>query len=245
MPRAAQNCNCGQGFGQNDSQNNKNSENLSTFINEMAEIKSEIQQLKSIILKDNRPAFSKLEQRICNTESEDTASTSAKDRISSDQLEILPRPIWVDSVKSTQPSTSNNYKSILTDILAISKAKYIGKNRKQSKNRGKTAILTSPDYINELKEEKVQEKVKKPKIDKERKVNKNCGKKILKGKISQKKKALENKNEEASCSVCDHLFNESEPGEMWIQCAICEQWFHETCVSISKKILHFVCKDYL
>ncbi|KAB0790217.1 hypothetical protein PPYR_15450 [Photinus pyralis] len=125
--------------------------------------------------------------------------------------------------------SKNNYVSPI-DIMPAPKVKSTCETRKVSKNRGKTAVLTSSPYLKELQEKKGQ-KVSKRKVV-ETKLPKQ--KKPRKGTKGQNKKNTEpissdEEVEDTSCIVCDGTFLKSKEGEGWISCSICRLWAHEEC----------------
>ncbi|KAB0802155.1 hypothetical protein PPYR_04341 [Photinus pyralis] len=109
--------------------------------------------------------------------------------------------------------SKNNYVSPI-DIMPAPKVKSTCETRKVSKNRGKTAVLTSSPYLKELQEKKGQ-KVSKRKVV-ETKLPKQ--KKPRKGTKGQNKKNTEpissdEEVEDTSCIVCDGTFLKSKEGE--------------------------------
>lgn len=93
-------------------------------------------------------------------------------------------------------------------------------NNRQRKRRptGKTAVLTSQAYINELKE--WEEKKKQKKVTKKAVLNEPDS---------------SNEESDAECIFCEELYSEST--EQWIQYKLCKNWAHVSCAGVSQKNL--------
>ena len=67
----------------------------------------------------------------------------------------------------------------------------------------------------------------------EKKSNKPGKQKLSRCNVKRKKakKAEVVDAEDAQRPMCDGLWSQSLPGEDWIECLECEQWFHEECCS--------------
>ena len=44
------------------------------------------------------------------------------------------------------------------------------------------------------------------------------------------------------CIECDTYYDMDEGGNEWIECEICLNWYHTTCVDVSEDDLNFICK---
>lgn len=102
-----------------------------------------------------------------------------------------------------------------------------GDSPPKKRYKGKTAILTSLEYRQELEEKqnKVRAKKKAPQPNK---------KKVIKSKIPKnlKKNCLKSKNTDCNCFYCNGLYSEST--ESWVQCKNCKKWSHDSCAGIDE-----------
>lgn len=97
--------------------------------------------------------------------------------------------------------------------------------RKSDRRRGKTSILTSPPYKNNLEAESTSRTKETPK----RSVSK-----IFKTKRLQKKRQRRDSSssdeEDTACIFCNELYSTST--EDWIQCTPCQGWAHVACTTM-------------
>lgn len=143
-----------------------------------------------------------------------------------------------------------------TDIRPLPKAKILRRNTNRKK--GKTVILTSSPYKNELEQEikkkkdterkKSEKKVKNKPVNK--KEDKDKGTASLKGKTILKNKSEKSKDESTSssesesdpdCLICGESYINSVSGEGWIKCSGCLQWAHEACSGVEEVEDDFIC----
>lgn len=97
--------------------------------------------------------------------------------------------------------------------------------KRKSLNRGKTVILTSSLYKNELE---TKTKISEPEV--KRKLFKRKPIKSTMNKNKKKKVKLSTNNDDdiyTECLYCGHTYAESNEG--WICCQICEKWAHLSC----------------
>jgi len=132
------------------------------------------------------------------------------------------------------------------DLMPIPKSSKTTK--RNSRRRGKTAILTESPYKNELLAlssnntsnisvkrslslNKTSEVKKKKKV-----MTKNSNAKIKKKKNEIPMSSSENDDEENDddmCFYCDELYSKSIDG--WIKCTVCERWAHNLCAGIEEE----------
>lgn len=131
------------------------------------------------------------------------------------------------------------------------------------RRRGKTAILTSTPYKNELEESINSRANKKPKLNLDRGIETTKGKKKLtKGKKKVSKRMIkkkvqvrkptrnkessseeEDETDDAVCFYCNDLYSNSKSGEGWITCQQCRKWAHEECAGVeSDECEEFCCE---
>lgn len=114
-----------------------------------------------------------------------------------------------------------------SDIMPLPKSQ--GTPKRRNNNRGKTAILTSSPYMNELKDKAAQGKkadtVKpKRKLFEKNQVSTDKRRMVTKSKMT-------NDEENAECLFCKETYLASKPGENWVLCSVCKNWAHEICSS--------------
>lgn len=105
------------------------------------------------------------------------------------------------------------------------------KPTRKSHTRGKTAVLTSKEYLSELKSKQDEAKEKE-----ERKKNNSKKKSAnMKRTIPWKKKKnvseTSDTENDAACLYCGGLWSESN--ERWIECESCRNWAHISCAHVS------------
>lgn len=128
------------------------------------------------------------------------------------------------------------------------------KTKRSSRKKGKTAILTSTPYKEEL-EQSLQEKKKektpkqkaiKRKIDSEDKKHKESTKSIKKKKGKKEwddsSGSEEQEDGDAECLYCEELYSKSCEG--WIACSTCLRWAHNSCAGMDDEEddIVFVCE---
>lgn len=163
-----------------------------------------------------------------------------------DNIKRAP-PVWTSSFSCVPPEA----------ILHIPK---VQKNTKRvTRKRGKTAVLTSTPYKNEL-EESLSKKAKKVKRnlteeDKPKKtIVKETKTKGIKNNDTKEKKPKENKSkatsnisdsessledEDAACLYCQEFYSKSTEG--WVACSLCHLWAHNSCAGIDSEDDETVC----
>lgn len=96
--------------------------------------------------------------------------------------------------------------------------------KRKSLNRGKTVVLTSSPYKNELE---TKTKISEPEV--KRKLFKKKPIKSTTNKNKKKRVKLSTNNDDiyTECLYCGHTYAESNEG--WICCQICEKWAHLPC----------------
>ena len=101
----------------------------------------------------------------------------------------------------------------------------------QNRRRGKTAVLTSSPYKQEL-----EALLKKAPKTAKRKLALNAGKtkKIRSNKTRRNEEDTESSEDEdnAPCIFCKELFSNSKSAEGWIKCIKCNGWAHEECAGV-------------
>ena len=142
-------------------------------------------------------------------------------------------------MRITLISTSALLSAPPEDIMPIPKVQTNVK--RATRKRGKTAILTSTPYKNEL-EESLSEKTKKVKrnLTQTNKPMKTTSKekksKEIKNKVSKEKKNKTNmsdsdpEEEDAECLYCNEFYSKSAEG--WVACNLCHLWTHNSCAGI-------------
>lgn len=131
-----------------------------------------------------------------------------------------------------QKSNSLSESSFLVSPSQIMPEPKITKSKRVSKKRGKTALITSSPYQQELQTSQNRptntSKVKR-KLDDSVAAKKMVGKKS--GKVKSKKKIeSSDEDDDARCLYCGHFYSESTEG--WIQCPKCTHWAHCSCAGV-------------
>lgn len=115
------------------------------------------------------------------------------------------------------------------DILPIPSVEQTNQTRKNYR-RGKTVLLTSSPYKNELEEREQLKRTKKCSHSDDPRLKKN----MKKTKKSQKTRSGgENAKEDALCIYCldeNHTYLKSS--ERWVACERCGQWAHTACAGV-------------
>ena len=118
-------------------------------------------------------------------------------------------------------------------------------NIRPNRKKGKTAILTSSPYKEELETDLAQKKNKAP--QKRKLVSKVI---FSKKKEEQAKKqhrvqgsssSEEEEDLNEACIFCNELYAQSKSKEGWIQCSECRKWAHEACSNVDEDEDTFVC----
>lgn len=130
------------------------------------------------------------------------------------------------------------------------------RNSKKSRRSGKTAVLTSTPYKDELAT-LLSAKGNKSKVNQKRTLNKgkcpSVSKKMkdvasrLFGESSKSKtqdsSSSSDEENDTSCVYCNELYSSSVAHEGWIQCIQCKNWAHELCSGVDELDDVFIC-DY-
>ncbi|CAH1976570.1 unnamed protein product [Acanthoscelides obtectus] len=113
------------------------------------------------------------------------------------------------------------------DILAIPTVEQRNQTRKNYR-RGKTVVLTSTPYKNELKERENLKQTKKCSNPNDPRLKRNAKK--------QKKKDVEKVGEDILCLYCvDENLSYLKSAVNWVACQLCERWSHTACAGIDDK----------
>ncbi|CAG9820387.1 unnamed protein product [Phaedon cochleariae] len=138
------------------------------------------------------------------------------------------------------PSTSNRM-CTPSDIIPVPQIK-TNQERKISRNRGKTAVLTSSPYLKELKEKndvtpkKSIKTIKRNVFTRKNKdtpeIEQNQRKK-LKHDMTSKENITndDDDDDDTECILCGGKYLRSSSGEPWISCSRCKGWAHEKCTA--------------
>jgi len=114
--------------------------------------------------------------------------------------------------------------------------------KRKSLNRGKTVVLTSSPYKNELE---TKQKMSEPEV--KRKLFKKKSNKSTTNKNKKKRVKLSTNNDDdiyTECLYCGHTYAESNEG--WICCQICEKWAHLSCSGKdNEENTTFICENCL
>lgn len=124
----------------------------------------------------------------------------------------------------------------------------------KDKRRGKTAVLTSTPYKEELETSIAKPPIKKPKLnlDETQKVGNNKGKnKITNVLLTKKKEKKERKKRDSSseeeedndesCIYCTELYSKSKTDDGWVMCQDCRRWAHEACAGVENDYEAYSC----
>lgn len=172
------------------------------------------------------------------------------------------RPIPVNEVaaSTSKDSLSTSFTVSPADIVKLPQVEQ--KHPTKRRKRGKTTVLTSTPYKDELeaventrkrtlesKRKKVEEKQTagkyckgtKPKITARRLFDEPSSTK-KKGTSSSHDLSSEDETDDTSCLYCNELFSTSASHEGWIQCLECKNWAHELCSGAEKNEDYFVCE---
>lgn len=191
----------------------------------------------------------------CSWMSNNTGRASPVDMSNSSRASpetIGPQPVnsrKPDNIERSSPIRTSAFLNALPeDIMPIPKVQTNAK--RATRKRGKTAILTSTPYKNEL-EESLSEKAKKVKrnltqIDNPKKtIAKEKETKGIKNKATKEKKTKGKKKktilyvfdsesspeeEDAECLYCQEFYSKSTEG--WVACNLCHLWAHNSCAGI-------------
>lgn len=145
-----------------------------------------------------------------------------------------------------QPSTSSFVEWSPGDLFPIPKAP--PKVRKLIRKKGKTVILTSSPYKQELLEEKRKQEEKSaqkrlPKLIGLKENSKKKGKILAKpAKTKNMDKSGDRDDADAVCFYCMELWSASRTNDGWIKCKICNRWAHEACSGCDDDDDEFMCE---
>lgn len=168
---------------------------------------------------------------------------------------------------SPQPSTSGTQTVLKCDTSQINKQgtlyfspeyfypypKVVSKNTSNIKRKtGKTAILTSTPYKDELSENIKNKRNRDAGQGKRNlvKKNKKIESKKSKGKLNPPiRYRVENDSSDAEsdpeCFYCGNSFTSSKKGEGWIRCEQCLKWVHDACAGAEENEENFICDKCL
>ena len=95
--------------------------------------------------------------------------------------------------------------------------------------------------LNDVEEEKKKKEAEKEERKRKREEKRNEKQSTRK---QQKGKTVKRKDKQARvmCIECDTYYDMDEGGNEWIECEICLNWYHTTCVDVSEDDLNFICK---
>jgi len=154
-------------------------------------------------------------------------NTMCTGQIESSQSNLIS-PITPVSKKNTSfPQVSP------IDVIPIPQQSHENKQKKKKNSRakGKTAILTDSPYKNELQQQQLNQKIKLIKKEKN-----TVNRKLFKKTKNKNKKLLENVSDEdddAECLYCGQTYMMSNEG--WVQCMTCKKWAHCSCAGEDDK----------
>ncbi|XP_037977944.1 MFS-type transporter clz9 isoform X2 [Plutella xylostella] len=114
------------------------------------------------------------------------------------------------------------------EILAIPTVEQRHQTRKNYR-RGKTVVLTSTPYKNELEEREQLKRTKKCSNPNDPKLKKNSKKQ----KTEKARSNVENVDEDTTCIYCldaNHTYLKSSEG--WVACQLCGRWAHTACAGV-------------
>ncbi|KAJ8959025.1 hypothetical protein NQ318_022279 [Aromia moschata] len=138
------------------------------------------------------------------------------------------------SVTVTEQCTSLNTKCV--SISELSPLPRMSERKRRTKSSLRSEIITSSPFKEQLEE--------KAKADSDKMARKNIKKPVLRSLSPQpspsqkiktsnsdpKEAKCQKKNKDIFCPLCKEQFVE-HPTEEWIQCASCEEWWHEQCTA--------------
>lgn len=147
-----------------------------------------------------------------NTQS---STTLNPDSLMDSQLSATHSPATLMNVQppvTPPPGPSSAFKVLTpSNILPIPKA---SRQKRVTRKRGKTAIITSSPYKAELEQSKPKPKKNANKVMKKKKTGKNS-----------KENCAD--DEDVECLYCGEWYSQSEEG--WISCRACKRWAHCSC----------------
>lgn len=156
------------------------------------------------------------------------------------QLESYVNPETISTPKTNKPVPSTSFEKVSPkDIMPVPQQSIESKQRKRKNiRRGKTVILTSSPYKNDLQNQKDKAKQKCVKKNLFPKKNKTATK--TKKRKTEKKK-LSDENDDECCLYCGEPYSTSNEG--WVQCRVCDKWAHCSCAGEddSDKVLYHIC----
>lgn len=152
-------------------------------------------------------------------------------------------------------ASTSNFNVSPKDIFKIPHVDRKDNRNKNDKRKGKSVILTSSPYKQELEE---AEKAKKGKAVKNLKlgspninnrvlvktIRAKCAKNPRQEKIQTTDSSeSEEEEEDEACIYCNDLYSNSKSCEGWIKCLQCQGWAHEACSGLdSEDCDSFVCE---
>ncbi|CAH1975097.1 unnamed protein product [Acanthoscelides obtectus] len=141
------------------------------------------------------------------------------------------------TLKQASDAPKGNNRIKIIDIHIIPKCDK-RKEPKTKRNQQKSEILTSTPIKEEIRENsKSKECVKSVR----RKIQQETDSSKLKIPRPPSPPKTAPDEEETPCLICDDSFENSIPGEHWIQCNFCEKWAHQKCTSYKTGI--DICQD--
>lgn len=152
------------------------------------------------------------------------------------------------NIDDAVPSSSQNNTNTPVTAFAISPIMIRPAPKKKERHtatsnrrRGKTAILTSSPYKQQLEGE---DRDKQTTTRKRKRLEKPQQKTRTKPKntrvVDNDSSSEEESDSVVACVFCNSLFSESAAGEGWIQCSMCHKWAHEECSGHEEED-NFVC----
>lgn len=148
--------------------------------------------------------------------------------------------VMVDNAHRRSASTS--FTIAPTDVCPVPK----GKRRESNRRRGKSVVLTSTPYKEELEANqstKVNDVKKKVSFG-GNKMKKTTIKKTVPPRDSSTETESDEDDEDPPCAKCHRLYSKSKGNEGWVQCRLCKKWFHESCTGLSDDELgRFLCSS--
>lgn len=124
-----------------------------------------------------------------------------------------PGPSTMLQLCATPPPGTSFHVMLPLDIMPKPKARV---QKRVTRKRGKTALITSSPYKKDIEEAQIRKPV----------ANEKQGRKKKTKKI-EKNKENESEEEDAECLYCGNLYSESTEG--WVTCRACQRWAHCSC----------------
>lgn len=148
--------------------------------------------------------------------------------------------IPVNTVQCGVPGTSKSYVTP-EDISPVPTLKNTASRRGRPKSS--SALITGSPYKQQL-EESINKGTKRKLLQNSQQMPKNTAKKNLKTRnasssVPTNVHNADKQTQDATCAYCSGKFSDDVQGEQWVQCTICEDWYHADCAGAYSQ--QFVC----